>query len=163
SPTVAIRPWLVYAREWISLLQKLRTSPRTQRRVFFASLCLLSAGIVVLTVTVLLPSKTNALDTPISNQPAQIVKNDPPAPGDPASVRIGRDFLLPAVLRKNLDWAYTHVHVDLKGRMTRAQWDTGNIPVIPFDAENAATTAFIPQFSLRLEVEFEVTLVPKQH
>jgi hypothetical protein len=47
--------------------------------------------------------------------------------------------------------------------MSRQQWDKGNIPVIPFDAQNADTTAFIPQFSLREEVEFEIALVPKQH
>ena len=39
--------------------------------------------------------------------------------------------------RKNLDWAYDNVHVDMKGRMTRRQWDRGDIPVIPFDAQNA--------------------------
>lgn len=138
-------------------------SPRNQRRVFFASLGLLAAGIVALIVTVVLPSKSNALNTPISNIPAQTVQNDPPAAVDPESIRIARKFLLTAVVRKNLDWAYDNVHVDLKGRMTRQQWDKGNIPVIPFDAQNAETTAFIPQFSLREEVEFEIALVPKQH
>ena len=65
--------------------------------------------------------------------------------------------------RKNLDWAYDNVHVDLKGRMSRRVWDEGNIPVIPYDAQNARTTAFIVQFSLQKEVEFEVFLVPKVH
>ena len=45
--------------------------------------------------------------------------------------------------------------------MSRKQWDKGNIPVIPCDAENAKTTAFIPQFSLQSEVEFEVAMIPK--
>ena len=35
--------------------------------------------------------------------------------------------------------------------------------MIPFDAQNANTTAFIPQFSLQKEVEFEVALIPKTH
>jgi hypothetical protein len=143
--------------------EQFKHSPRMQRRAFFASLAVLIGGIVALIVTVILPSKTNAQDTPISNQPAQMVQNDPPARVDPAAVAVGRKFLLTAVVRKNLDWAYNNVHVDLKGRMSRKVWDRGNIPVIPFDAQNATTTAFIPQFSLQKEVEFEIVLIPKVH
>ena len=145
------------------MLESFKNSPRLQRRAFFASLGLLAGGIIALIVVVLLPSKSHALDTPISNVPAQLVKNDPVARVDPASERIARQFLLTAVQRKNLDWAYDNVHVDLKGRLSRKQWDKGNIPVIPFDAQNAETTAFIVQFSLKKEVEFEVALVPKPH
>ena len=143
--------------------EEFRNSPRLQRRAFFASLAVLAAGIIAIIVTVLLPSKSNALDTPISNVPAQTVKNDPPARVDPQAIAIGRKFLQTAVVRKNLGWAYDNVHVDLKGRMSKAQWMKGNIPVIPFDAQNADTTAFIPQFSLQREVEFEIVLVPKVH
>ena len=145
------------------MLENFKNSPRQQRRAFFASLVLLAGGIVALLVLVLLPSKDHALDTPISTEAADVVKNDPQAPVDPAAIKVARQFLLTAVQRKNLDWAYDHVHVDLKGRMSRTQWDKGNIPVIPYDAQNAATTAFIPQFSLQREVEFEVALVPKRN
>jgi hypothetical protein len=145
------------------VFEKFRNSPRLQRRVFFASLGLLTAGIVALIVTVLLPSKTNANNTPISTIPADKVINDPVARVDPASIKVARQFLLTAVQRKNLDWAYDNVHVDLKGRMSRAAWDRGNIPVIPYDAQNAETTAFIVQFSLKREVEFEIALIPKVH
>jgi len=143
--------------------EEFRNSPRLQRRAFFVSLGVLAAGIIAIIVTVALPSKSHALDTPISNKPAQMVENDPTARVDPKAIEIGRKFLLTAVVRKNLDWAYDNVHVDLKGRMSRKVWDRGNIPVIPFDAQNAETTAFIPQFSLQKEVEFEIVLIPKVH
>ena len=145
------------------MLENFKNSPRQQRRAFFGSLVLLASGIVALLVFVVMPSKDHALDTPISNQAADVVKQDPAAPVDPAAIAIGRRFLLTAVQRKGLNWAYDHVHVDLKGRMSRKQWDRGNIPVIPYDAQNANTTAFIPMFSLQREVEFEVTLIPKPH
>ncbi len=143
--------------------EEFKNSPRMQRRAFFASLAVLAAGIIAIIVTVALPSKSHALDTPISSVPADTVKKDPPTRVDPQAVAIARKFLLTAVVRKNLGWAYDNVHVDLKGRMSKASWMKGNIPVIPFDAQNATTTAFIPQFSLQREVEFEVTLVPKNH
>jgi hypothetical protein len=145
------------------VLTRLRNSPRLQRRVFFASLVILAAGIAALLAVVVMPSRQNALDTPISNVPAQQVEKDPVAPVDPTAVAIGRKFLLTAVVRKNLDWAYDNVHSDLKGRMSRSEWDKGDIPVIPFDAQNADTTAFLPIFHLRREVEFLIYLVPKRH
>jgi hypothetical protein len=145
------------------VLENLRNSPRQQRRVFFASLVVLAGGIIALIAVVLLPSKDNALDTPISTQKADVVKNDPSAPVDPAAITVARKFLLTAAQRKDLDWAYDNVHVDLKGRMSRAEWDKGNIPVVPFDAQNAMTTAFIPVFHLKKEVEFLIALVPKVH
>jgi len=132
-----------------------------RRRAFSAGLVLVAVAVAAVVATVLLPNRTNAQYTPISNVPAQTVTDDPVAPIDPEAIKIGREFLLTAVVRKRLDWAYDHVHANLKGRMTRAEWDTGNIPVIPFDAQNGATTAFIPVFHLRVEVEFEVALVPK--
>ena len=142
--------------------EKFNNSPRAQRRVFFGSLGVLVAGIIALIVFVVLPNK-GTKDLPLSNVPAQITKKDVKAPVDPQAIKIGRQFLLTAVVRKNLNWAYDHVHVNLKGRMSRKEWDTGNIPVIPCDAENATTTAFIPQFSFQREVEFEVALIPKPH
>jgi hypothetical protein len=144
------------------LRERFRTSPRLQRRAFFGSLLLLAGGIVAL-ILVLLPSHDHALNTPISTTLATPVRNDPVAAVDPASEHIARQFLLTAVQRKNLDWAYNNVHVDLKGRLSRKQWDKGNIPVIPYDAQNAGTTAFVVQFSLKKEVEFEVALIPKEH
>jgi hypothetical protein len=145
------------------VLDSFRNSPRRQRQAFFGSLVLLAGGLIALLVVVVFPSSSHRLNTPISNVPAQSAKKDPAAKVDPKAVAIGREFLLTAVQRKNLDWAYDNVHVDLKGRMSRSQWDQGTIPVIPCDAQNATTTAFIPRFSLKEEVEFEVALVPKAH
>ena len=139
-----------------------KNSPRAQRRFFFSSLGVLAAGIVALIVFVILPNKptTNA---PISNVPAQLAKPDPKRPVDPESIKVAREFLLTAVIRKDLNTAYNIVHPNIKGRLTRKEWDTGNIPVIPCDAENAKTTAFIPQFSYQREVEFEIALIPGPH
>ena len=142
--------------------EEFKNSPRLQRRAMFGSLAILAAGIVALIVFVILPNKPTT-DQPLSNQPATHVKGDPTAPVDPAAIQIARKFLLTAVVRKDLNWAYDHVHVNLKGRLSRKQWDSGNIPVIPCDAQNAKTTAFIPQFSLQREVEFEIALIPKPH
>jgi hypothetical protein len=139
-----------------------RRSPRAHRRFFLASLGVFAAGVVTLIVFVVLPS-TPTKDQPLSSHNAQLAPKDAKRPVDPEAIKVARGFLLTAVVRKNLNWAYDHVHPNLKGRMTRAEWNTGNIPVIPCDAANATTTAFVPQFSYQREVEFEIALVPKPH
>ena len=45
--------------------------------------------------------------------------------------------------------------------MTRAEWDSGTIPVVPYPAMNAATTAFILDYSYQTEALYEVELVAK--
>jgi hypothetical protein len=137
-----------------------KRSPRAQRRFFLASLGVLAAGVVALIVFVVLPSSPTK-NQPLSSRNAQVESKDPKRPVDPQAVAIGRRFLLSAVVRRDLNWAYDHVHPSLKGTMSRAEWNTGAIPVIPCDASNASTTAFIPKFSLQREVEFEVALIPK--
>ena len=142
--------------------QQWRRSSRAQRRFFLAGLGVFAAGVVALIVFVVLPS-TPTKDRPLSSKNAQLAPKDAKRPVDPESVKVARGFLLTAVVRKNLSWAYDHVHPSLKGQMTRREWDTGNIPVIPCDASNATRTAFIPKFSFQREVEFEIALVPKPH
>ena len=49
---------------------------------------------------------------------AQLAPKDAKRPVDPESVKVARGFLLTAVVRKNLNWAYDHVHPSLKGQLT---------------------------------------------
>ncbi len=134
-------------------------SRRLSRRIRFGLTLAVVVGGVALIVTLVPNTKTT--DQPISTQPAQIVRTEKTVPRDPESVRIGRKFIETAVLRRNLDWAYDHVHPYLKGLLTRAAWDTGAIPVIPYPARNAATTEFVVVYSYQTEVLFEVDLVAK--
>jgi hypothetical protein len=133
-------------------------SARTRRRIRHGVLLVLVAGAIAGLVEVL-PSSEHALNTPISTTPAQLVPKETPVPPDPAAKAVARKFIETAVLRKDLDWAYDHANADLKGRMTRAEWDTGVIPVVPYPAENAATTAFVMDYSYRTEALYEVELV----
>lgn len=133
---------------------------RRLRRRFRFGLVLAAVAAGVAAIFVLLPNH-GTKDAPISNKPAQLVKPETPVPRDPEAVRIAREFIETAVLRKNLDWAYDHVHPYMKGMMTRAQWDKGAIPVIPYPAENAATAEFLVVYSYQTEVLFSVDLVAR--
>lgn len=79
----------------------------------------------------------------------------------PAAYRVAREFLETAVARKNLDSAYDIVGPALKGGFTRARWDTGNIPVQPFQATNLSTAPFLVKWSYKNQLMLEVGLTAK--
>jgi hypothetical protein len=80
-----------------------------------------------------------------------------------AQVDLMRTFIKTAVARKRLAYAYTLVDSDLKGTMTLKQWETGNIPIIQYEAENVDTADFIPIYHYQTQALFNVDLIPVGH
>lgn len=139
------------------------SSPRAQRRLLWGSGGILLAGIVAFLLAFVLRGTANNNATPISNSPAKTAPVLKKAPPSPAAFKVARKFLETAVLRKNLDAVYPLVSSDIRGGLTRKQWDTGNIPVSPYPANNAATTHFTVDYSYQTEMLAEVVLVAKTH
>lgn len=137
------------------------SSPRNQRRILIGSAAIFVIGLVAFISLYLLRGTGNAFNAPISNKPAQLIHNEKPVPPSAAALKTAREFMKTAVARKNLDLAYTIVHPDLRGRMSRKQWDTGNIPVIGYPANNFDTAAFQIDFSYPSSMLLEVDLVAK--
>ena len=137
-------------------------SPRKQRRFFIVSLTVLLIGAGVFLATVVFKGTPNAFTDTLSNKPAQLYHPDKTVKLDPAARQLARQFIKTAVERRNLDAAYTIVHPDLKGTLTRKQWDTGNIPVVTYPARNADTAAFIVDYSFKTSALLEVDLVAKR-
>jgi hypothetical protein len=136
-------------------------SPRKQRRFFIVSGGVLAVGIVAFVSLVLLKNTGNAFTDTISNKPAQLYHREKTVPVSPAEIALARKFIKTAVARQDLDAAYNIVHGDLKGDLTRAQWRTGNIPVIGYPARNADTAAFQTDYSFPTSSLLEVDLVAK--
>ena len=104
---------------------------------------------------------SSGLHSPISTLPAQHAKPLVRAKPDPKAYRVARKFMETAVLRKNLDTAYVLVNDEIKGGMTRKQWDTGNIAVDPYPADNADTAAFEVVWSYKTQLMLLVDLVAR--
>lgn len=136
-------------------------SPRAQRRLLIWSGVIFIAGVIAFVSIVLMRGTSNAFVGTISNKPATLVKKEKKVPVSPAALKVARKFIETAVLRKDVDVSYNLVHPDLKGRMTRKQWDTGNIPVVDYPANNAKTAAFQVDFSYQTEMLLEVNLVAR--
>jgi hypothetical protein len=137
-------------------------SPRAQRRLLIGSSIIFAAGVIAFVSMVWLRGTGNAFVGTLSNKPATLVPKEKKVKPSPAAFKVAREFIETAVLRKNVDAAWNIVHVDLKGRMTRKEWDTGNIPVVDYPANNAKTAAFQVDYSYQTEMLLEVNLVAKR-
>lgn len=139
------------------------SSPRFQRRLLLASAAVFAAGLIAFVATYF-HGTSNAFNAPISNQPAQLYHPDKAVPFDSkVLIPMAREFMRTAVLRHNVDAAWPLVGVDLRGRMTRKDWDTGNIPVIGYPARNIDTASFVVDYSYQRSALVEVDLVAQPH
>jgi hypothetical protein len=95
------------------------------------------------------------------NEPAAIVTPAPKLPLSPEARRVAGRFILTAVARKHLDEAYSLVAPSLKQGMTLAQWETGNIPVVPYPTNNLKPVRMALESSDGKEASVRVFLDPK--
>jgi hypothetical protein len=137
------------------------SSPRAQRRFRWISGGVFGVGLIVF-LSVFVFRGSSGIHSPISNQPAQTVAKQVKAPPDPRAYAVARKFIETAVLRKNLDVAYPLVNHEIKGGMTRKQWDKGTIAVMGYPAGNAKTTGFTVLWSYKTQMMLVVDLVARK-
>jgi hypothetical protein len=136
------------------------SSPRAQRRLIWIGGGVFGVGLILILSTTVLRG-TSGLHSPISNVAAQHVKEPVKAPPDHKAYKVARKFIETAVLRKHLDVAYPLVNHDIKGGMTRKQWDTGNIAVVSYPANNTKTAGFTVIASYKTQIMLLVDLVAR--
>lgn len=135
-------------------------SPRNQRLLLWTT-----AGVIVVIVATLLivfmrnTRAANAKET-FSNEPAQVYTQPTTVKVDAEARRVAGRFILTAVARKNLAASWGLTHQELRAGLTRAQWETGNIPVIPFPAADLDFASFKVEYSFPSELMLKVLLVP---
>jgi len=143
-----------------SAMSEFLDSPRRQRRLLWISGTVFVVGLIVFLSVYLLRGR-GSTNVPLSNIPAQVAPKEVKAPPAKAAFKVAREFIETAVLRKNLGAAYEIVGRELKGTMTKRQWEKGDIPVIGYPAENAKTTAFNVDWSYTNQLMLDVDLVAK--
>ena len=136
-------------------------SPRRQKQMLWGGGAVLAAGIVAFVSVVVLHNSGNKFTDTFSTQPAQFAKKEVKMKPTAAEFAVARKFIRTAVARRDLAASYDLVHTDLKGRMTRKEWTTGDIPVIQFDAKNADTAAFVTEYSYADQGLFDIDLIAK--
>lgn len=134
-------------------------SPRNQRRLLWAALVILAAGVGAFTFAFF--RNTGDPTETFSNEPADIFKPQKTTGIDLAAKRVAGEFIKTAVARKNLAASYDLVTSELRQGMTRKQWSTGNIPVVYYPAGDLELATFKVDRSYANEVVWQVFMVPK--
>ena len=123
-----------------------------------------AAGIAVLG----LEYPGNALErSPVTNEPSQLV------PPRPKSVRltaarkavvqaVAAEFVSEAVFRQHVERSYRITAPELREGLTRAQWATGSIPVVPYPADQVALVKSKVDYSYADRVGLDVLIMPKK-
>jgi hypothetical protein len=115
-------------------------SPRARRRLSWAGVGLLAVGAAVV-VGVKWPNTAEEPPNTFSAEEAYVYH-------EPKPVKLTRDdraralataanFVTHAVARRKVELAYDLAHPDLRGGISRAEWRTQDIPVVPFPVEEA--------------------------
>jgi hypothetical protein len=132
---------------------------RRERLVMAAGGLVLLVGLVA-AAAAFLPNRDPTPET-VSNEPAQVPAEQVNAPLSDDAKQVARRFVQTAVARKNLAEAYDLVGPNLRGNLTRKQWLTGNIPVIPYPIESLRLAPFKLDYSHTTDALLEVALLPK--
>jgi hypothetical protein len=137
-------------------------SPRTQARIFWLSMVILVAGIIVFLIA-FVGNTGQTLDTPLSAKAAKDVSKVPAAVKLPADARkVAREFILTAVARENLPRAYALSGPLIKQGMSLKEWNKGAIPVVPYPGDAIDYAPMKVDYSYPKEALVEVALLPKK-
>ena len=118
------------------------SSPRLRRRLlWWALLAAIAAGVAG--AILMFPNRSGVESTPaVGSGP---VRETPPEPtpavpqtrqAAAAALETARDFLRTAVLRRHVERSWPLTSPKLRQGLSRRQWATGNIPVIPYPASD---------------------------
>ena len=148
-------------------MKGLFASPRRRRRAArFAVVLALAVTFTILGVFFPNTSPTRH-SAPFTKEPVQTVPPLPESvkfsPEDRKEVSaVAGHFIATAVFRRHLDDSYDLVVPEFRQGMTRAQWDTGSIPVMPYPAKEVALIRWTLDYSYRDRVGMSVAFLPKQ-
>ena len=106
-------------------------SPRNQRYLLLVSGIVLAAGIAAFLI-VFLRNTGSTEQERFTNKPVQKVSTPKKAPLEPAVRVVAGKFVLTAVQRKNLGQAWSLAGPGIRQGLSRKEWLSGNIPVVPF-------------------------------
>ena len=141
-------------------LRTLASSYRFTRALSWVAAFVLAAGVVAVLVAFFGDDPPPKVER-FSNRPANVVKTPKTVPVPPEARRVAGKFILTAVARKNLAASWPLTHPELRAGLSRREWMTGNIPVVPYPVDELDVATFKVDWSYPNDVSLRVALLPK--
>jgi hypothetical protein len=136
-----------------------RMSPRRKRTLIWVGVAVIAA-LVIGAIAQFGPNRNPAPET-FSNQPVKVAPKKVSAKLPNEAKVVARTFIETAVARKNLGQAWDIVSPNVRGGLTKKEWMTGAIPVIPYPIQSLDKAPFKIDYSYTDEALLEVALLPK--
>lgn len=148
-------------------LQSALSSRKLQQALPWIAGGVLALGVITFLQVLNSPEKEEAV--PTQRGAAQVAKEPKTVPPAPEARRIVNQFLKTAVdrdgneaaARKKLDAAWRISSPNVRGGLTKREWLTGNIPVVPYDVSSVERAPVRLDWSYENEASFAVMLLPK--
>jgi hypothetical protein len=143
------------------------SSPRRRRRVAYMGGLLGVVGLITALVVVLAEDNGDNLPKPREGQPTLVAPAPKPVKLDRADAKAARaaaaKFVATAVLRRNIDDSWELTAPELKAGFTREKWKRGEIPVVPFPAEDLDEVRWRLDYSITNHVGLQVSMLPREN
>ena len=95
------------------------------------------------------------------DEPARVATTEAKAPLEPETRRVAGRFILTAVARKHLDEAWDITAPALHQGLTKKQWESGSIPVVPYPVDSLEPVRMSVTRSTATEASIRVFFDPK--
>jgi len=151
----------------VSALPSTLRSHRATRRFFYVSVLVLVAGVIAILVTIF---GRTASDTSAPAAPTPSAKHSPARPATrPRTVPLSAQarqatatFIKTAVVRKHLEQAWNVSGPGIRQGMTRRQFLSGNIAVVPITQPILQATIYKVDYSYADRAQVEVAVAYRQ-
>jgi hypothetical protein len=150
----------------VNRFQSILSSRKLQRALPWIAGGVLALGVITFLQVLNSPDKDPA---PTQNAPAQVAKEPKTVPPSPQARKLVSQFLNTAVdrdgsmaaARRKLEAAWKISSPNVRGGLSKKEWLTGNIPVVPYDVSNVERAPVRLDWSYPNEASFAVMLLPK--
>jgi len=138
-------------------------SPRFRRRLRWISL-LLGLAATAVALIIAFPNTGKRHPEVFDSQPVKFFKEPKHVAAGPRrraeALLATMAFVKTAVVRRNIDASWVLAAPEFRAGYTRKQWDTGNIPVVPFPAVGVGSWQV--DWSYENDMGFDIVLVPRK-
>ena len=137
------------------------SSPKATRRLLWIGSVVIAVAVAA-AVVVLVGDTGTARPEVIEQEPAILSQEGPKAPLPREARKVAGEFILTAVNRKNLERGWQLTHPLLREGMTKQEWLTGNIPIVPYPVSSTDPAPMSVEESYADSAIMRVALAPEK-
>lgn len=137
------------------------SSPRAQRRLLWLGSAVVAVGVALGLVFVVGDTGAKTEEV-VSKEPAVVVNEGPKAPLPREARRVAGEFILTTVTRKDLARGWELTHPAFREGLTKKQWLSGDIPVVPYPVSSTEPAPMSVEESYANSAVMRVSLAPEK-